>query len=72
MGNIAKRPDGTWRVRYRGPDRRERSKHFGRKIDAERWLAAVEVSKTRGEWIDPSLSRVTVGLWCRTWLDAQE
>lgn len=71
LGSIARRPDGTWRARYRGPDKRERSKHFPRKGDAERWLAGVEVAKTRGEWIDPTLSRVTVGAWCRTWLDAQ-
>ncbi len=71
MSSIAKRPDGRWRARYRGPDRRERSKHFTRKVDAERWLASVEVAKSRGEWIDPTLSRVTVGSWCRTWLDAQ-
>lgn len=71
MGSIAKRPDGRWRARYRGPDRRERSRHFDRKADAQRWLAGVEVSKARGEWIDPSLSRQTVGPWCRTWLAAQ-
>jgi integrase len=71
MGSIAKRPNGQWRARYRGPDKRERSRHFARKIDAERWLAGVEVAKTRGEWIDPTLSRVTVGTWCRTWLAAQ-
>lgn len=71
MGSVTKRPDGTWRARYRGPDKRERAKHFARKLDAERWLAGIEVAKTRGEWIDPSLSRITVGTWCRTWLDAQ-
>ena len=71
MGNVQKRPDGSWRARYRGPDRRERSRHFRRKIDAERWLAGIEVARTRGEWIDPSLSRAEVGTWCRTWLAAQ-
>jgi integrase len=71
LGSIARRPDGTWRARYRGPDKRERSRHFTRKSDAERWLAGVEVSKSRGEWIDPNLSRVTVGEWARLWLAAQ-
>lgn len=71
MGSVNKRPDGQWRARYRGPDKRERSKHFPRKLDAERWLAAVEVAKTRGEWIDPSLSRALTGLWARKWLAAQ-
>lgn len=71
MGNVQKRPDGRWRARYRGPDRRERSKHFDRKIDAERWLASIETAKSSGQWIDPARSRVTVGDWCATWLDAQ-
>jgi len=71
MGNINKRPDGMWRARYRGPDRRERSRHFARKIDAERWLAGIEVAKARGEWLDPALSRVTVGEWAQTWLASQ-
>jgi integrase len=73
MASIARRPDGTWRARYRGPDRRERSKHFTRKIDAERWLAGIEVAKARSEWLDPALSRITVGMWCTEhWLPAQQ
>ncbi|ODU06831.1 MAG: hypothetical protein ABS81_03245 [Pseudonocardia sp. SCN 72-86] len=72
MGSVTRRPDGKWRARYRGPDRRERARHFSRKVDAERWLAGVEVAKARGEWMDPALSRVLVGEWCRTWLAAQQ
>jgi integrase len=71
MGSIRKRPDGMWRARYRGPDKRERSQHFARKIDAERWLAGVEVAKARGDWVDPSLSRVAVRDWAATWLSTQ-
>lgn len=71
MGSVQKRPDGSWRARYRGPDRKERSKHFPRKLDAERFLAGIEVAKTRGEWIDPTLSRVTVGAWIPQWLESQ-
>ena len=40
-------------------------------MDAERWLAGVEVAKTRGEWTDPRLARVTVGAWSARWLAAQ-
>jgi integrase len=67
---VRRRPNG-YLAGYRGPDKVERNRMFRRKIDAERWLASVEVAKTRGEWIDPALSRVTVGEWCRTWLAAQ-
>lgn len=45
--------------RYRGPDGRERSQTFDRRVDAERWLAGVTVSTAKGEWIDPALGRVT-------------
>ena len=68
MGNIQKRPDGRWRARYRDPSGRERAKHFDRKIDATRWLAQVEIAKSRGEWIDPNLGKITVRVWAETWL----
>ncbi len=71
MASLRKRPDGRWRARYRGPDQRERSKHFDRKVDAEKWLAGVSVSKDRGEWVDPSLSVVRLGEWSQQWLDGQ-
>ena len=47
MGNVARRPDGRWRARFRDVRGREHSKHFDRKIDAVRWLAGVEVARSR-------------------------
>lgn len=70
-GNVAKRPNGKWRARYRDAAGKERARHFDRKVDAERWLAVAEVAKARGEWLDPALSRVTVGEWSEQWLAAQ-
>lgn len=67
MAHVEKRGQGRWRARYRGPDGRERSKTFDRRVDAERWLAGVEVSKARGEWVDPALGRITFGEWCDRW-----
>lgn len=71
MGNIQKRDNGKWRARYRDPSGRERARHFPRKIDAERWLTAMENTKHRGEWIDPALARITVGDWSVRWLQGQ-
>jgi integrase len=71
MGNIQKRPAGQWRARYRDPNGREHARHFGRRIDAERWLASVENAKHRGEWIDPALSRITLDEWAERWMAAQ-
>lgn len=57
-----------WRARYRSPDGQERSKTFVRKIDAEQFLAQMEVDKARGSWVDPTLGRVSFGEWSERWL----
>lgn len=44
---------------------------FKTKREAEDFLATVEVSKMRGEWVDPTRSRITVNEWAAHWLDAQ-
>ncbi len=40
------------------PDGRERSRSFGRRIDAERWLTDELARLDRGEWVDPDLGRI--------------
>lgn len=70
-GNVRRRPDGKWRARYRDASHRERSRHFARKSDAQRWLASQEVAIARGDWIDPILARITVGEWLPRWLALQ-
>ena len=55
MGSIRRidRPN-PWLARYRGPDGRQHSKTFRRKVDAERWLRTEELRGDRGEWVDPT------------------
>jgi integrase len=61
-----------YRVRYRKPDRSQTDKRgFKTKRDAELFLATVDVQQARGEWVDPSLSRVSVGAWAEEWFQAQ-
>jgi integrase len=67
-GNVKKRPDGMWRARYRDASGKERARHFARKADAERWLAAQASSIARGDWVDPAKARVTVAEWSQVWL----
>src|SRR5258707_8645889 len=58
-----------YRVRYRTPDNRSTQKRgFKRKIDAERWANTVEVNKMTGEYIAPSLGRITVAELGPGWL----
>ena len=76
MGLIQKRKrtdsDGrmrvTWRARYRDPSGHERSKTFDRKIDAGRFLTAVEGAKLKGEWSDPEAGKITVAEFAPRWL----
>src|SRR5690349_4722669 len=61
-----------YRVRYRTPDRRQTDKRgFRTKREAEDFLASTEVSKMRGEWVDPSRARATVETAAAEWLEAQ-
>ncbi len=69
--NVAKRPNGRWRARYRGPDNKERSRHFERKVDAERWARTEVARLDRGEWTSPDLGRLTVGEYAQEWLNGK-
>lgn len=61
-----------YRVRYRMPDHTQTDRRgFRTKREAEVFLASVTVSMTRGEWIDPSNSRITVREWGEQWFTAQ-
>jgi hypothetical protein len=53
VASIAKRPDGQWRARYRDAAGKEHSKHFDRKIDAQRWLDEVTTAIVTGQYVDP-------------------
>lgn len=67
MAHVKKLDSGRWRARYRTPDGSARSKTFDRRVDAERFLSGVVVSQARGEWVDPSLGRVTFAEWSERW-----
>lgn len=62
-----------WRVRYRKPDKTQTDKRgFKTKREAETYLATVTVKKSTGDYIDPALSRVTVGDLAQQWLDGKK
>jgi integrase len=70
MASVRKRVrDGrtTWEVRYYDPDRRLRGKTFQRKVDAERFRAAVEVDKAAGTYADPALGKTPLVEWAQRW-----
>lgn len=59
-----------YRVRYIGPDGRERKKSFPdrAKRDAEAFMVSVESDKLRGTYIDPAAGRITFAEYAENWL----
>ena len=58
-----------YRVRFRTPDTRQTDKRgFKTKRDAQQWANNVEVTKLTGEYVAPSLGRITVDELAADWL----
>src|SRR4051795_9913630 len=68
MASIARRPDGTYRPRYRDEHGKEHARHFKRKVDAQRWLDEVTAAVQTGTYVDPKRARTTVGELAPVWL----
>ncbi|MGO4592609.1 tyrosine-type recombinase/integrase [Leifsonia sp. 2TAF2] len=61
-----------YRVQYRTPDHRNTMKRgFTTKRAAELFLASVDVSQARGEWVDPTKARTPVSYVAEEWFRAQ-
>jgi integrase len=69
-GNVAKRPNGQWRARYRDDGGKEFAKHFDRKTDATAWLAAQTSALETGKHVSPRHDKLTVAQWCDEWLES--
>ncbi|MHA3723475.1 tyrosine-type recombinase/integrase [Leucobacter sp. HY1910] len=65
--------DKLYRIAYRRPDNTQTNERgFTRKRDAEARLAQVEVSKHRGEYVNPTDANVTIDDLGAQWLDAHD
>lgn len=71
MASIQKRPNGQWRARYRDDDGREHARHFGRKVDAQRWLDEQKTRLLTGTHVDPKAGRTTVEAYAKRWQAVQ-
>ncbi len=71
MASIARRPDGQWRARYRDEAGRETSRHFTRKVDAQRWLDETTAAMVTGQYVDPRAGRVSFEQYATAWAAAQ-
>ena len=72
MAHIVKRKtkkgETRWEVAYRGADRRQHSRRFARKIDAQRFASTIEADLVRGDWLDPAQGQRPFGEWAERWL----
>lgn len=60
-------------VMYRDPSHKQVMKRgFTRKTDAEKYLRGVEVSKDKGDYVDPADAKVTIAALGKDWLKARE
>lgn len=65
---LTSKGEKRYRVRYRTPDHRQTDKRgFKTKKEAELFLASTEISKHKGEWVDPSKGKLEFGPWAETW-----
>jgi len=71
MASIAKRPDGRWRARHRDSDDKEHSQHFGRKVDAQRWIDETTASIVTGQYVHPNAGKTTFKDYAESWRTAQ-
>lgn len=67
MASIQKRPNGKWRARYRDPEGKEHARHFGRKVDAQKWLDEETTSMVSGQWVDPKSGDITFAAYFAIW-----
>jgi integrase len=70
MGSVHRidRPK-PWLAKYRGPDGRQHSRSFHRKVDAERWIQDEESKIDRAAWVDPRGGAIPFSDYAETWLD---
>ena len=71
MASISRRPDGVWRARYRDQNGEEHARHFGRKVDAQRWLDEVTAAILTGLYADPKAGKVTFASYYQGWSSRQ-
>ena len=72
MASIDKRPGGRYRARWRAyPGAPQKTRHFTKKADAERFLDGIRGELARGLYIDPDGGRMRFREYAEQWRAAQ-
>src|ERR1035437_11004610 len=67
MASIKRREDGQWRARHRDDAGKEHARHFGRKVDAQRWIDETTAAVVTGHYVDPKGAKTTVRDYAEEW-----
>lgn len=68
MASIDKRPNGTWRARWREyPGGPQKTRAFPRKVDAQDFLDELRTQQRTGTYAPPAAGRETFGSWWARW-----
>jgi integrase len=70
QGSIQNR-GGSYRARFRDPAGVQQSRTFGKKAEADNWLAEQISAAARGEYVDPSAGKVLLSEYAAKWLAMQ-
>jgi integrase len=65
--STVKRRGQNWQATYRGPDGRERTRTFARKVDAETWAAEQTATIAHRTWIDPLAGKIPFRNYADAW-----
>ena len=70
FGALRRLPSGRWQARYRDATGRLRAAPatFASRVDAERYLAQMDLDQVRGGWIDPDAGAVAWSTYVEQWL----
>ena len=70
FGAVRRLSSGRWQARYRDDDGRQRSAPttFMSRVDAERFLAQMDLERVRGGWVDPDAGAVALATYVEQWL----
>ena len=68
MGEPKKLPNGRWKIRYRDPQGRPRSKVCATKAEARDWVQEIGHAGRARAWVAPELGRITLRKWAEEYM----
>ena len=72
MASIGKRADGRYRARWREhPGGPQKTRQFGRKVDADRFLDTIRGDLARGVYIDRADAKILFRTYAEEWRAGQ-